>query len=55
MGETKSAHVILVRKLEPKTPVGRERPRPKEIGCRMWTVLIRLRVGSGGGLLTAVK
>jgi len=59
MGEKRSARRVLVGKPEGKRLLGRRRcrwednikPDLKEVGCRVWTGLIWLRIGTGGGFL----
>jgi hypothetical protein len=59
MGERRSVYRVLVGKPEGKRPL--ERPRRRwediikmdlqEVGCELWTGLIWLRIGTGGGHL----
>ena len=57
MGEGRGVHRGLVRKIEGRRPLGRPRRRwedniqmdLQEVGCRAWTGLIWLRIGTGGG------
>jgi hypothetical protein len=59
MGERRSAYGVLVGKPEGKRPLGRPsriwedniKLNLQEPGWREWTVLIWLRIGTGGGLL----
>jgi len=59
MGEVTSAFIVLVGKPEGKRPLGRHRLRwedsirmdIREIGGKVWTGCIWLRIGSSGGLL----
>ena len=59
MGESRGIYRILVEKPEGKTPLGRSRCRwednikmdVKEVGCGVWTGLIRHRMGTGSGHL----
>jgi hypothetical protein len=59
MGDGRGAYRILVGRPEGRRPLGRSRLRwedniktdLQEVGCRAWTGLIWLRIGTGGGLL----
>ena len=59
MGERRGVHGVLVGKPECKRPLGRPRCRwdnnikmdLQEEGCRSWTRLNWLRIGTGGGHL----
>jgi hypothetical protein len=58
-GKKRNACMILVGKPERKRPLGRPRRRRmvnikmglREIGWAVWTGLVWLRIGTGGGLL----
>jgi len=58
-GERRGVYGVLVGKLEGGRPLGRPRPRwednikmeLQEVGCRIWTGLSWLRIGTGGGNL----
>jgi hypothetical protein len=59
VGEGRGAYRILVRRPDGRRPLGRPRRRwednikmdLQEVGWGAWTVLIWLRIGTGGGLL----
>jgi len=55
MGESRGAYKVLVRKSEGTRPLGRPSDNIKmdlqEVGWGTRTGLIRLRIGTGGGLL----
>ena len=59
MGERRVVYRVLVGKPERKRPLGRHRRRwednikmaLQEVGWRLWTGSIWLRIGTGGGLL----
>jgi hypothetical protein len=59
MGEGRGAYRILVGRPEGRRPLGRLRRKweddiimdLQEVGWGTWTGLIRLRIGTGGGLL----
>jgi hypothetical protein len=59
MGEGRGAYRILVGRPEGKEPLGKPRRRwedninmdLQEVGWGVWTGLIWLRIGTGGGLL----
>jgi hypothetical protein len=56
MGEVRGAYNILVGRPEGRRPLGRPRRRwedniKMDLSLEMWTELIWLRIGTGGGLL----